>query len=925
MDPQGLQTVTEQEGRILTGRSTGDEDKTLKIDDEKLSRRSTASADVAAGYFAVTREFVPGGVNGKPPERTSPAGKSIPVNDSPSVVQSMYSRFFDRRASTATADPNGVDKKVRRARNEFYVVLRHGHLMLYDDSDQTEVRLVISLSLYKVSIYGGGEPIPEGELYIRRNAICLSRKNSAVDPALDTNTVAMPFFLFSEHCSLKEDFYFALLKNQEKSYNDPATISPTPQRFEQDHIINLLQRLHSSEEHLRMNWVNGLFGRLFLAIYKTPDVEKMIRTRITKKIARVNKPNFLSDIVLQKVHVGEGVPYITNPRLKEFNADGDFSAEADVNYTGNFRLEVAAKATLQLPGRFRPREVNLVLSVVLKRLEGHAIIKIKPPPSNRIWMAFETMPKMELDIEPIVGSRQIIWNPILRIIESRVREVIAETLVLPHYDDTPFTDTINQLFRGGIWEEALSNGNPTESETGAEKGVVDDVDKDDALEEEVPEDLTENSLRQVNERTMSMPIIAQTATILDKQKSASIIGLSEPPDSPRGITRSPSLKSTHGERKTKSQRAQTLTTISPPSPSVITDAVNVTAVRGKTDVADKGVTSAVMSMSRSRSSSSPHSPSQTNPASPTGPKFNVDILTPDVSIDQASDKSSYSSSYEDRTDEVVSRARGIKGTPSPARSISESSARSLTATNSPPGPNTSDSTSNLANTIFPKALQEKPSFVAVASATAAVRNWYKTRNTQGESSSPSVEAPNKQSASRNLPPVTIPPPVAKKTPPINVPKRKSLPPPLLPSRNKTRATPAPPIPPRDLSPFNGGTDQLLVVAAPDSEPPSPSQTVDGEDSDYMRKNTTHNGSIESHLMFPSSSSKDSESASVSINSPGLPRRSRSLRTASGALDREREHERAVRREEEAEREVWHAAEEAELRTKVPWEPDESLT
>lgn len=215
---------------------------------------------------------------------------------------------------------------------------RHGHLMLYDDSDQTEVRLVISLSLYKVSIYGGGEAIPEGELYIRRNAICLSRKNSAVDPALDTNTVAMPFFLFSEHCSLKEDFYFALLKNQEKSYNDPATISPTPQRFEQDHIINLLQRLHSSEEHLRMNWVNGLFGRLFLAIYKTPDVEKMIRTRITKKIARVNKPNFLSDIVLQKVHVGEGVPYITNPRLKEFNADGDFSAEADVNYTGNFRL-----------------------------------------------------------------------------------------------------------------------------------------------------------------------------------------------------------------------------------------------------------------------------------------------------------------------------------------------------------------------------------------------------------------------------------------------------------------------------------------------------------------------------------------------------------------------------------------------------------
>lgn len=210
--------------------------------------------------------------------------------------------------------------------------------MLYDDADQTEVRHVISLSLFKVSIYGGGEKIPEGELYIRRNAICLSQKNSAVDPSLDTNSVTMPFFLFSENCSLKEDFYFALLKNQEKSRNDPATIPPTPQRFEQRHMISLLQQLHSSEDHLQMNWVNGLFGRLFLAIYKTPDVEKLIRTRITKKIARVGKPGFLSEIVLQKVHVGEGVPYITNPRLKDLTVDGEFSAEADVNYTGNFRL-----------------------------------------------------------------------------------------------------------------------------------------------------------------------------------------------------------------------------------------------------------------------------------------------------------------------------------------------------------------------------------------------------------------------------------------------------------------------------------------------------------------------------------------------------------------------------------------------------------
>lgn len=98
-------------------------EKTLKAEDEKTSRKHSPSPDLASGYFAVTREFVPGGVNGKPPERVSPGGTRTPVNDSPSVVQSMYRSLFDRRASSTT-DLNGGEKKVRRARNEFYVVLR---------------------------------------------------------------------------------------------------------------------------------------------------------------------------------------------------------------------------------------------------------------------------------------------------------------------------------------------------------------------------------------------------------------------------------------------------------------------------------------------------------------------------------------------------------------------------------------------------------------------------------------------------------------------------------------------------------------------------------------------------------------------------------------------------------------------------------
>jgi len=46
--------------------------------------------------------------------------------------------------------------------------------MLYDNEDQLDVRHVISLAHYEVDVYAGGERIPEGELWIKRNCTHLS-------------------------------------------------------------------------------------------------------------------------------------------------------------------------------------------------------------------------------------------------------------------------------------------------------------------------------------------------------------------------------------------------------------------------------------------------------------------------------------------------------------------------------------------------------------------------------------------------------------------------------------------------------------------------------------------------------------------------------------------------------------------------------
>jgi hypothetical protein len=333
---------------------------------------------------------------------------------------------------------------------------RLGILMLYDDSEQLEVRHVISVAHYDVDIYAGGEAIPEGELWIKRNCIRLMQRPQAEGNASDSK----PFYLFSENCSEKEDFYHAMLQSQDHRGHSSRS-PPAPLKFDTPDMVKLVQQLHASEENLNTRWINALIGRLFLALYKTDDVERFIWTKITKKIARVPKPALISRISLQKVEMGTLPPVITNPKLKEMTVDGDLTVEADVSYKGNFRVVISAVARIELGSRFKAREVTLVLATTLKKLEGHVLLRIKPPPSNRMWFTFESAPKMELVLEPIVSSRQITYGVILRAIESRLREVVSETLVQPNWDDIPFKDTESSQYRGGIWTED-ANGKAAE-------------------------------------------------------------------------------------------------------------------------------------------------------------------------------------------------------------------------------------------------------------------------------------------------------------------------------------------------------------------------------------------------------------------------------------------------------------------------------
>lgn len=508
---------------------------------------------------------------------------------------------------------------------------------------------------------------------------------------------------------------------------------------------------------------------------------------------------------------------------------------------------------MNLGARFKPREVNLVLAVILKRLEGHGMVKIKPPPSNRLWFTFESMPKMELVIEPVVGSRQLAWGPVLRIIEGRIREVVAETVVFPQFDDIPFTDTIHQRFRGGVWEDVRPR-KPPPKPADNDSAVVDD---DDDVEG-VPDP--------------GLPKAFSTSMLPDTENTAVSSGFSD-----SSSLRSPSIRSsTSGKHRTG--RAPSFNSVAPPAPLVGTDAVNVTATRGQSESESADATATVMAI-RSRSSSSPQS-------SPLGAS--------DLHLEEDSNQSTptrrhiMSTSTLDGYDGASTPPASIPSTP--VGSISGGSSHSFGSTNTHLAPVSRSSTAK-------SSLAEKPSIVALTTAAASVKKWYKNRNSTGSSFEDLVIPEGEPERTRSMPPSTIPvpPPAKQKSSPIDVPKRKSLPPPALPARR--RQIPNPPLPPRrntsgfvcgeDTSSLLPGGDHLLVVAAPDSEPSSPA---------------ADDGGFSTGIDSASGGSQDS------------PRRGRDY---SESWERDMMRERA--REDT---EVWHAAEEAEHRTKVPWEPDE---
>jgi len=313
-------------------------------------------------------------------------------------------------------DSRSKDPRRLKAKDSFYALLKQSSqnsvLFLYDCDpatlDSSECWGAIDCSLFDTVVYPIEPKTLDGEIWMKRTCIVLKPRdsevllsNSPLEGVTDSlDSKELPWFFFTKTNDEKEDWYFALL-----SATNPLTASMS-NMFDSHDMSSLVESIDAQPDSIPTRWFNALFGRLFLSNYRTESLEAYIVNRIVRKLNRVNKPSFLSEIRVREVNVGSNAPLFNKPMLKELTPDGQASMELNVRYQGEFRITISTVATINLGARFKTYEVALVLAIVLKELEGTMLLKIKKPPSNRLWFGFV------LSLQFCLYSRTLNWKQV---------------------------------------------------------------------------------------------------------------------------------------------------------------------------------------------------------------------------------------------------------------------------------------------------------------------------------------------------------------------------------------------------------------------------------------------------------------------------------------------------------------------------------
>ncbi|GAA5803078.1 hypothetical protein HPULCUR_008553 [Helicostylum pulchrum] len=364
----------------------------------------------------------------------------------------------------------------KRQKEHVYAELKCGALFIYEtDQLNEDCKIIIPIHNYNVSIYP--ENHQDHDIFGRSIALKLTPKkeiedittNSNMEILLKGGDVSSPYLTSNNELFIscarpvdKEDWYFGLLAATNMMSESPSHVEMMDiTHFDLSAMQTLISTVQQDAEYREVQWLNAILGRLFLGLYKTEEMRDYFQEKISKKTQKIKRPSFLGEISVQSVDIGNSIPFVTQPKLLSLTPEGDLMAEATVHYAGGLQVVIQTDFNWNYSSLMKPIRVPLVLSVTLKKLSGKLLLKVKPPPTNRYWVAFYEMPVMDWEVTPIVSDKQIRLSMVTNAIQSKIREFILENVVLPNMDDFPFCPSGG---KGGIFGERVPKpSSPKES------------------------------------------------------------------------------------------------------------------------------------------------------------------------------------------------------------------------------------------------------------------------------------------------------------------------------------------------------------------------------------------------------------------------------------------------------------------------------
>lgn len=235
---------------------------------EVKRQHKTSSRVYRSGWVTVRRTYEP----------TADVGNDAGYM---TMMATSYRSFVDSRSK---------DPRKSRPRDKYYAVLKDTVLFLYEDEQENDCFAAIKLPLHEVVIYP--EDLIEGELFMKKNAICLkpilkagedgieevpslilrpnpvSTNGSGNAPALESSASLsrLPWFIFPSINHDKEDWYHSLVSASKLPL--ASEVDADASLFDSDDMGNLVDAIDDQPDPIPTRWLNAMIGRLFFSVYR---------------------------------------------------------------------------------------------------------------------------------------------------------------------------------------------------------------------------------------------------------------------------------------------------------------------------------------------------------------------------------------------------------------------------------------------------------------------------------------------------------------------------------------------------------------------------------------------------------------------------------------------------------------------------------